>query len=133
MGNTESVDTLIENFQQRLEENDLSKYVKVDLTNDKGAISLDQIRAEPRRQGYGGRALELLLSLCDGHKVVIKLIPHPLSNECLEEDGLAPRSPQDNMSKEQLEKWYKHFGFEYGTDKTAEGVSVMLRKPIYSQ
>jgi hypothetical protein len=97
---SESPDSVIETFKMRLEENELSNFVEVDLTPKGRHISLDRIYSTQRCSGYSSRVLKILISLCDEHKMDIILIPHPLEDEF-----------GRGMSNEQLENWYSRNDF----------------------
>lgn len=92
-----SIDAIIEEFQMKLEEQDFSKAIDIDLSRSEyGGVSLDRIHSHQRGQGFAGHALELLLSICDKYNVEIWVIPHPLDEETRED---------------LLQAWYKRYGF----------------------
>jgi len=108
MTDTDSPESVIEEFQTRLEQAGLSKYVEVELSRKNGGISLDRICSKERGKGYFKQAMEILASLCDESCKDIELIPRPLD---------------DNTCQERLEGGYARLGFV----KVPGGDSVMRR------
>ena len=96
MTNTESPESIIEEFQTRLDQARLSEYVEVDLTPKNSSISLDRICSRVQGRRNADNAMTILLSLCDEHCKDIELLVHPLNDE---------------TSKERLESWYVRHGF----------------------
>lgn len=109
MTSTVSPETIIEEFQTRLDQASLSKYVEMELSPKNSGISLDRICSKARGKGYAEEAIKILLSLCDEFHKDIELRLHPLN---------------DGTSKERLEGWYVRHGFI----RVAGDDSVMRRK-----